>query len=153
MKFFFTFLCFRFCRTLNITVQPSVVGYGCSLENFGRTVLCGTLEEAVAFSLNLTVDATTVDPPDIQLPRGTHFVTGQTNFGGRSILVQGLREEVELVCSYYADPDGYDSSKIHTWLFNQSGYVSIKNINFQGCGFPLSFFAVRNVDLQNCQFV
>jgi len=153
VKFFFiTLLTFRFGDTFNITVQQGDVKYCYSVENSGGRLLCGSLGEAITFSLNLSVESTTNDPPEIQLPRGTHFINGQTNFGGRSFVVQGLGEDVEVVCSYLADPGEFNSGEIHTWFFNQSRRVSVRNVNFQDCGFPLSFFAVRNVEVQNCRF-
>ena len=142
----------RICVGINITVDSlTSAGSGsCTSNNSASSlIICGSLDAAINFVI---VNSTDSDPIEILLPQGTHYVTNQTNFDGRSVSIKGREEGVIVVCDYYADPILEDSDKIHTWFFNQSNSIELMRINFESCGFPFRFFAVRRLDVLHCTF-
>ena len=138
----------------NITVDSlTSAGSGsCTSSNSASSLICGSLDAAITLAQTVSVNSTDSDPIEILLPQGTHYVTRQTNFDGRSVSIKGLEEGVTVACDYYADPILEDSDKIHTWFFNQSNSIELMSINFESCGFPFRFFSVRRLDVHHCTF-
>lgn len=140
---------------LNISVLPSLpTGGQCSSTANGTMVMCESLDEAIQFSLTTTEDSATVsEPVAIVLPPGTHRIVSPAHFGSRSIAIVGIENMVTVKCEYEADPSLVDSDSIHTWFFNHSHSVSMRNVVFESCGFPFRFFTVRNVEVRHCSFL
>ncbi len=147
----------RDCAGLEITVdlQKSTLLGLCSNYDPTNTSswICPNLGAAIDLTISLHQNFTSsASHTQISLPEGSHYIFTPTNFEARSVSIVGLGENVTITCDYYADSETDDPDKIHTWFFNQSSSVELRNMNFAGCGFPFRFFAVRRVHISFCTF-
>ena len=156
-----------FCggNDVNISVDPEAILEFGNCEDASskqgivgsHSITCTDLDSAIGYAVlwyqNITDDKNDTAVIQIVIPTGTHNVTSQTNFGAADVDFIGEDDNVSVVCDYYADNETEDLTLIHTWFFNQSRYVGMRNINFRDCGFPFRFFTAQRVEIQNCTFV
>ena len=153
-----------FCggNDVNISVDPEAILESGNCEDASSkqgivAITCTDLDSAIGYAVlwhqNITDDKNDTTVIQIVIPIGTHNVTSQTNFGAADVDFIGEGNNVSVVCDYYTDDETEDLTLIHTWFFNQSKYVGMRNINFRDCGFPFRFFTAQQVEIRNCTFV
>ena len=97
----------------------------------------------------------------IMLPPGDHFISAPLYFGATSLYLFGLGEgpdDVTIFCNYTVDVNesrmfdpNYNYTD-YTFYFDRSQQVSIENVQFVGCPFPLRMDTVATVGVFNSTF-
>ena len=94
----------------------------------------------------------------IKVPPGDHFISAPLYFGATSLYLFGLGEgpdDVTIFCTYTVDVNEsrmFDSNYDYTFYFDRSQQVSIENVQFVGCPFPLRMDTVATVGVDQSMF-
>ena len=145
-------------------VQPSsqcsdstVVRVGQSLASptpCSDELVCSSLQDAIDYVSTTSVNSSGLDCDRvvIQIPDGQHYITNPTHFGNKSVHFIGSGDSVTVSCDYFANENTTNSNEMHTWYFEYSESVVLRNIHFRDCGFPIRLYAIRHIQVHNCTF-
>ena len=146
------------CLASSVKAQCSTsavaVSEPCSVD-CGLAQCMSTLQDAIDYVSTTSVNSSGLDCDRvvIQIPDGQHYITNPTHFGNKSVHFNGSGDSVTVSCDYFVNETiSTDLTSLHTWYFEYSKSIELRNIHFRGCGFPIRLYAIRHIQIHNCTF-
>lgn len=132
------------CSIVLLTVESDVEPS--EYSGSGMDDECGSLQDVLTSLVSLNSSSSAA----INVHEGEHYLTSPVQFNVERIRIVGVGRNVSVSCNYSTS----DNANIdYTWQFNQSSSVSLHNLQFYGCPYPLRILHVQTLNVTHCSFM